>query len=101
MLGGKPMKSFAVSAFSAALLLGGATYGKAQAQQTEEVSQDVISLQTAIEAAMRANPEILQAQYNAEGIQFERRQAQGLFGPRVDVEASACLLYTSPSPRDS
>ena len=50
---------------------------------------DVISMKEAIEVAMAANPEIIQAQMNTEAIQFEREQAQGLFLPRVDVEASA------------
>ncbi|WP_390587757.1 TolC family protein [Erythrobacter sp. MTPC3] len=59
------------------------------AHAQSQTAQDVISLQAAIDAAMRANPEILQAQFNKEAIQFERKQAQGLFGPRVDVEASA------------
>ncbi|MFN6936779.1 MAG: TolC family protein, partial [Tsuneonella sp.] len=38
---------------------------------------------------MKANPEIIQAQMNTEAIQAERRQAQGLYSPRVDLEASA------------
>ncbi|XUU59844.1 TolC family protein [Erythrobacter sp. HA6-11] len=48
-----------------------------------------VSMQEAIEIAMMSNPEILQAQYNTEAIQFEREQAQSLFLPRVDVEVSA------------
>src|SRR5690606_37223604 len=36
-----------------------------------------------------SNPEVAQAQYNTEAIQFERKQAQGLYAPRVDIEASA------------
>lgn len=56
------------------------------AQQTAD---GAISMQEAIEIAMMSNPEILQAQYNTEAIQFEREQAQAQYLPRVDVEASA------------
>ncbi|MBD2841206.1 TolC family protein [Erythrobacter rubeus] len=77
------MKKLLVPAVMAAMLASAAPV--AYAQET----QDVISMQAAIDAAMRANPEILQAQYNKEAIQFERKQAEGLFGPRIDVEASA------------
>lgn len=77
------MKRFVVPAVMAALLAGAAP--TAFAQQ----SQDVISMEAAIDAAIRANPEILQAQYNTEAIQFERKQAEGLYGPRFDIEASA------------
>ena len=52
-------------------------------------STDVVSLETAIEAAIMSNPEIMQAQYNTEAIQFEREQAQSLYLPTFDVEASA------------
>ncbi|MCT2558918.1 TolC family protein [Tsuneonella sp. YG55] len=47
------------------------------------------TLQEAVAVAMQANPEIIQAQMNTEAIQFERKQAQGLYAPRVDLEASA------------
>lgn len=50
-----------------------------------------VSMQQAVETAIMANPEILQAQYNTEAIQFEREQAQSLYLPRVDVEASASI----------
>ncbi len=46
-------------------------------------------MQDAIAVAMQSNPEIMQAQFNKEAIEFERKQAQGLFLPRVDIEASA------------
>lgn len=52
-----------------------------------------ISLQEAIEVAVNSNPEVAQAQYNKEAIQFERKQAQGLFAPRVNVEASAGVRH--------
>ncbi len=41
------------------------------------------TLQEAVAVAMKANPEIIQAQMNTEAIQFERKQAQGLYAPRV------------------
>ena len=78
------MNKIVVPALTAALLATAAPTVHAQT-----ASSDTISMQTAIEAAVRSRPDILQAQYNKEGIQFERKQAQGLYGPRVDVEASA------------
>ena len=48
-----------------------------------------IPMQDVITTAMSSNPEIIQAQFNKEAIEFERKQAQGLFLPRVDLEASA------------
>jgi len=48
-----------------------------------------ISMQDAIESAIASNPEIIQAQMNTEAIQFEREQAQSLYFPTIDVEASA------------
>jgi adhesin transport system outer membrane protein len=43
----------------------------------------------AINVAVKSNPQVGQAQYNKEAIEFERKQAQGLYAPRVDVEGSA------------
>lgn len=48
-----------------------------------------VTLQEAIETAISSNPEISQAQMNTEAIQFEREQAQSLYFPTIDVEASA------------
>jgi adhesin transport system outer membrane protein len=48
-----------------------------------------IDLREAVQAALATNPEINQAVANKEAIEFERKQAQGLYGPRVSVEASA------------
>ncbi|WP_340589142.1 TolC family protein [Erythrobacter alti] len=48
-----------------------------------------ISMLDAIESAIASNPEIIQAQMNTEAIQFEREQAQSLYFPTIDVEASA------------
>ncbi|WP_261388766.1 TolC family protein [Qipengyuania gaetbuli] len=71
-------------AMTAALLLAGA----APAAMAQEAA-DPVTMQEAITIAMQSNPEILQAQYNKEAIEFERRQAQGLYLPRVNIEASA------------
>lgn len=46
-------------------------------------------MREAIETAITSNPEIIQAQMNTEAIQFEREQAQSLYFPTIDVEASA------------
>lgn len=69
----------------ATLLAGVAT--PALAQSAPVTMQDVIAV------AVNSNPEIAQAQYNKEAIQFERKQAQGLYAPRVDVEGSAGIRY--------
>ncbi len=47
-----------------------------------------IGLVEAITIAVNSNPQIAQAQYNKEAIEFERKQAQGLYAPRVDIEGS-------------
>ena len=70
----------------AALLLAGAATG-AMAQSAPG-GDAAISMKDAIAVAMESNPEIEQAQMNKEAIQFERKQAQGRYLPRVDVEAS-------------
>ena len=67
-----------------AILLAGSS-ASAMAQDNGQA----ISLRQAVEVAMASNPEILQAQFNKEAIEFERKQAQGLYAPRVDIEASA------------
>jgi adhesin transport system outer membrane protein len=48
-----------------------------------------LSLKEAVAIALESNPEIGQAAENREAIQFELRQARGLYMPRVDLEASA------------
>ena len=71
-------------------LLATAAFGLAVASPACAQAQgDSVSMQEAIVVAMQSNPEILQAQYNKEAIEFERKQAQGLFLPRVDLEGSA------------
>jgi adhesin transport system outer membrane protein len=70
-------------------LAAAALLATASSSAVAQSTSGAISLQQAIEAAVQSNPEILQAQMNTEAIQFEREQAQGLYLPRVDVEASA------------
>jgi outer membrane protein, adhesin transport system len=48
-----------------------------------------IDLREAVQIAVATNPEINQAARNKEAIEFERKQGQGLYGPRISVEASA------------
>lgn len=72
-------------ATAAALLLA----GSAPAAMAQSAPAETVSMQDAISIAMQSNPEILQAQYNKEAIEFERKQAQGLYLPRVGIEASA------------
>ncbi len=76
----------------AVLLTGSAQLAMAQ-------SGDAVSMTEAITVAMSSNPEIAQAQYNKEAIQFERKQAQGLFLPRVNVEASAGIRHLDNTTR--
>ena len=83
----------------ATLLAGTATTALAQADAaqvpvtTASTSGAPLTMRDAILVAVDSNPEIAQAQYNTEAIQFERKQAQGLFAPRVDVEGSAGIRY--------
>ena len=58
-----------------------------QAAMTD--NSGVLTLDQAIAAALETSPEINQAIMNKEAIEFEREQAQGLYLPRVDIEASA------------
>ncbi len=48
-----------------------------------------IELRDAVQAALQTNPEIRQAIHNKAATQKERRQAEGLWYPRISVEASA------------
>ena len=48
-----------------------------------------VELKDAVQAALNSNPEIRQAVANKAATQAERRQAEGLWLPRVSVEASA------------
>lgn len=68
----------------AALAQDAAPTAMAAAGQTS----GAISMKDAIAVAVESNPEIIQAQMNKEAIQFERKQAQGLYLPQVQVEGS-------------
>ncbi len=46
-----------------------------------------MTLQQAIEKTMKTNPQILQAAKDREAVEFELRQARGLYLPTVDLEA--------------
>ena len=50
---------------------------------------NAVELKDAIQIAIDSNPQINQAIQNKEAIEFERKQAQGLYLPQVDVQASA------------
>lgn len=47
-----------------------------------------VDLREAVQSALGNNPEINQAAANRTAIDEERRQAQGLYGPRISVEGS-------------
>lgn len=74
-----------IAAGFATLLAGSASIALAQSAP--------VSMQDAITVAVNSNPEIAQAQYNKEAIQMERKQAQGLYAPRVDVDGSAGIRH--------
>ena len=78
------MRKFILAGGAALLLAGTAPVTLAQG-----AGDDAVTMQEAIAAAMQSNPEILEAQYEKEAIEFERKQAEGLFLPRVGIEASA------------
>lgn len=66
------------------------------------LAQDApIGLLEAITVAVNSNPQVGQAQYNKEAIEFERKQAQGLYAPRVDVEGSAGIRRLDNTTRRS
>src|SRR5260370_15452751 len=48
-----------------------------------------MSLREAVSIALISNPQIGQAIQNRESIEFELRQARGLYLPRIDAEAAA------------
>ena len=50
---------------------------------------NAMSLEEAMAIAVESNPEIGQAIENREAVEFELRQARGLYLPSVDLEASA------------
>jgi len=59
-----------------------------------------LSLTEAVTLAVKTNPEIGQAIENREAVEFELKQALGLYAPRVDLEASiGGELSNTPSRR--
>ena len=59
-----------------------------------------LSLKDAVSIAIDSNPQIGQAIQNCEAIEFELRQARGLYLPRLDLEASGgARRYSSPGRR--
>lgn len=50
---------------------------------------NAIELRDAVQAALNTNPEIRQAIHNKQATRNERKQAEGLWLPRISVEASA------------
>lgn len=63
--------------------------GTSAAAIAQTAPGSVVTMEEAINTAVNTNPQIAQAQYNTEAIQFERKQAQGLYAPRVDIEGYA------------
>jgi adhesin transport system outer membrane protein len=60
-----------------------------------------IELRDAVQAALQTNPEIRQAIHNKEATLREREQAEGLWLPRISVEASAGVReLRNPTRRD-
>lgn len=72
------VRTMRLAAIPGALILSVIGAGQAQA----------IDLREAVAAAVASNPEINQAAQNRQAIEFERRQARGLYGPRISVEGS-------------
>ena len=61
---------------------------------------DAQSLRDSIGEALKTNPEILQATENREAVEFELRQARGLYLPSIDLEGSVGVQsLDSPSRR--
>lgn len=61
-----------------------------------------MSLKEAVSIALDSNPQIGQAIMNREAIEFELRQARGLYLPRLDLESSAGVRrYSSPDRRSA
>jgi len=60
-----------------------------------------LDLRDAMVAAMTSNPQINQAVQNKEATEFERKQAQGQFLPRISVEGSAGVRQLTNDTRRS
>jgi len=76
------MKTYLKFAAAAAGMMCASVSGTALAQGAP------VSLNEAVAVGVDSNPQISTAQMNKEAIQFERKQAQGLYGPRIDIEGS-------------
>jgi adhesin transport system outer membrane protein len=64
-------------------------------------SAGAIELKDAIQVAVDSNPQVSQAIQDKQAIEFERKQAQGLWLPRVDLELSGGAQHLSnPTRRD-
>ncbi|MEQ9021918.1 MAG: TolC family protein, partial [Pseudomonadales bacterium] len=50
---------------------------------------NALTLKEAVDEALKSNPEILSSIQNREAVEFELRQARGLYLPTLDLEASA------------
>ncbi|QFI69841.1 Type I secretion system, outer membrane component LapE [Sinorhizobium alkalisoli] len=62
-------------------------------------STQAMTLREALQVAMESNPEIGQSIENREAIEFELRQARGLYLPSVDLEASTGARHLEDSSR--
>ncbi|MBJ6987928.1 MULTISPECIES: TolC family outer membrane protein [unclassified Devosia] len=64
------------------------------------LSAQAMGLREAVQTALDSNPQIGAAIQNHDAIGFELRQAEGLWAPRVDLEASTGIQYlNTPSRR--
>ncbi|MDR7103036.1 TolC family protein [Croceicoccus sp. BE223] len=77
------MKTYLKFAAVAASALCASVSGTALAQSAP------VTMTEAIAVGVDSNPEISTAQMNKEAIEFERKQAQGLYGPRINIEGGA------------
>ena len=91
-------RKFLIAGYSA--MLAGSAHS-ALAQSVVNQSPGPVTLEEAVRVAVNSNPQVAQAQYNKEAIQFERKQAQGLYAPRIDVEASAGVRHLDNTTRRS
>lgn len=65
------------------------------------VNANAVDLRQAVQTAVSTNPEISQASENREAVEFELRQARGLYLPSIDLEASVGVRHLdSPSSVD-
>lgn len=60
---------------------------------------EAMTLREALQVAMESNPEIGQSIENREAVEFELRQARGLYLPSVDMEASTGVQHLEDESR--